>query len=63
VQQAPFYEYMDEIFARVNDKKVHKAVMSPVPQDELGCDWHPNVRANQKMADELVKQIKETPGW
>lgn len=63
VQQPPFYDYMAEIFSRANDKKVHKAVMSPVPQNELGCDWHPNAKANQQMANELVKQIKETLGW
>jgi len=62
-QQPPFYDYMDIIFSQVNDRKVHKLTLRPVPQDELGCDWHPNVKANKKMADELVKQIKETLGW
>jgi lysophospholipase L1-like esterase len=31
--------------------------------DGLGCDWHPNIVTNEKMAAKLVTGIKEAVGW
>lgn len=31
--------------------------------DDLGCDWHPNVKAHARMAIELEQRIREDVGW
>ncbi|HPI02597.1 MAG TPA: SGNH/GDSL hydrolase family protein [Candidatus Goldiibacteriota bacterium] len=57
VTDAPLSGYVKNTLKTFKDKKTHFASLSPVPQELMGCDWHPNAEANRKMAEELVKQI------
>lgn len=34
-----------------------------VPNDDPGCDWHPNLNAHQLMADALVAELKKHLPW
>jgi hypothetical protein len=39
---------------------VPQAVMTPA---DWGCDWHPNRRGQQKIADALVAEMRRGMGW
>lgn len=34
-----------------------------VPNDDPGCDWHPNLATHELMADALVAELSEHLGW
>ena len=59
--------YINAVVAEVNaagDPRVK--VMNFGQQDAAkgtGCDWHPNVVENQRMADILVQELRATLGW
>lgn len=59
VMGAPLPDYIKNIIKRFKDNKTHFVSLSSVPQELMGCDWHPNAQANRKMAEELVKQIND----
>jgi hypothetical protein len=58
-QSEPFFQYMKEVLAGIKDKKTHRVEMAMLKEDDYGCDRHPNVKAAGRMAEELVKRIKE----
>ncbi|MCE5299921.1 MAG: GDSL-type esterase/lipase family protein, partial [Spirochaetia bacterium] len=58
-QQEPFFTYMDEFFKKNRDKKVFRVEMSMLGESDRACDYHPNVKAAARMADELIAQMKE----
>jgi len=45
---------VDKIAEMACDVNLHRVKLSPVPESDMGCQWHPNVSANKKMAAELV---------
>jgi len=59
--------YITAVVAEVNaagDQKVK--VLNFGQQDATkgtGCDWHPNVNENQRMADLLVTELRTSLGW
>jgi hypothetical protein len=48
---------------REGDEKVYCVGYPPVPQDQMGCDFHPNVKVHQKLATLLVRAIRQKLGW
>ncbi len=50
--------------AKAGDKKIHYVEMSPQNMaNGIGADWHPNVKTDQIMADELGAEIKKVMKW
>jgi lysophospholipase L1-like esterase len=45
------------------DAKVYCVGYPPVPQDQMGCDFHPNVKVHQKLATLLARAIRQKLGW
>ncbi len=45
---------VDKVAQASDDCNLHRVKLSPVPDSDMGCQWHPNVSANKKMAAELV---------
>jgi lysophospholipase L1-like esterase len=45
------------------DKKVYCVGYPPVPQDQMGCDYHPNVKVHQKLATRLAQTLRQKLGW
>jgi lysophospholipase L1-like esterase len=58
-QSEPFFESMKQVFAGVKDKHVHKVEMTPLKDGDHACDYHPNIKAAERMAGELVGEIKK----
>jgi lysophospholipase L1-like esterase len=48
---------------RAGDGKIWSFYPSTMRLGEIGCDWHPNVKSHQRMADELTVFIKGKLGW
>ncbi len=36
---------------------------SPQGEGDYGCDWHPNLKRQEKLADEITKEIKSIMKW
>jgi lysophospholipase L1-like esterase len=47
----------------IGEKNVHVFFPSRQKEEDWGCDYHPNTKRHEKMADELSKYIKTTLGW
>ncbi|MCS6823905.1 MAG: GDSL-type esterase/lipase family protein [Cytophagaceae bacterium] len=47
----------------LGDKKVYSYFLTPQGEGDYGCDWHPNVKRHQKMANELTAFIKSKTAW
>lgn len=63
-QPAPFNRYIVEILDAFNkDKKIHRVDLANTTETELGCDWHPNEPAAQRLAGELTAEMKPVLGW
>lgn len=45
------------------DARVYCVGYPPVPQDQMGCDFHPNVKVHQKLATLLTRAIRQKLGW
>jgi lysophospholipase L1-like esterase len=61
-----FAPVIDKIVEKRNsagDKHVYMVNYDPIAQNEMGCDWHPNYLAHQKLADKLVPVLKEAFDW
>lgn len=63
----PFYkESVEKVVQEVNaegDKKVFYVEFPDLQDNELGCDYHPNINAHKKFAKILVPIIKEKLNW
>ena len=63
-QLPPFNRYIvDVIDSFKKDKKIHRVDMQKMTEAELGCDWHPNEPAAQRLAGELTAEMKQVLGW
>jgi len=61
-----FRQFVEEVVKARNgagDKKVYFVGYGEIPQGDLGCDWHPQVKAQRKFADILMPVLKEKLGW
>lgn len=61
-----FHPYLEQVVNQSNgsgDKKVYLVSYPDIPQNELGCDYHPNVQAHRGLADALVPVMQKTLGW
>ena len=45
------------------DKKIYCVGYPPVPQDQMGCDFHPNVKVHQKLATRLTQALRQKLDW
>ena len=64
--QTTIRQHIKTIVAKLNsegDKSVYSFFFSGMKEDELGCDWHPNVKKHQSMAEDLTTFIKSKTGW
>jgi len=64
--QTTLRKHITNIVTKLNsegDKSVYSYFFSGMKEDELGCDWHPNVKKHQSMATELTSFIKSKTGW
>jgi beta-glucanase (GH16 family) len=46
-----------EEFKKQGDSKVLSFEYASVPTEDLACDYHPNVKADQRLGEDLAKQI------
>jgi hypothetical protein len=61
-----FSKSVEEVVAKrksAGDSKVFFVGYGDVPQDELGCDYHPQTKAHRKFADILTPVLREKLGW
>jgi hypothetical protein len=61
-----FHQWVEEVVKNRNDsgdKNVYFVGYPNVPENELGCDYHPNVKAHRQIADVLVPILRKTLGW
>ncbi len=47
----------------IGDTKIYTFFPSPQGDGDYGCDWHPNIKRHEKMAEELTKEIKGVMKW
>ena len=60
-QAAPFNSYFSVIMdAFKKDKKIVRADLGALTNDELGCDWHPNEKGAKRIADEFVSRVRSS---
>jgi hypothetical protein len=62
----PLATTVDEVVEKRNiggDKNIQLITYPPVAPDEMGCDSHPNVAAQRKIADIITAAIKKTMDW
>ncbi|MBI5533998.1 MAG: SGNH/GDSL hydrolase family protein [Deltaproteobacteria bacterium] len=63
-QQKTHLQWVINQRAAQGDTKVKLLLFATQDQaDGLGCDWHPNLVTNQKMAAEMTKALKADLGW
>jgi lysophospholipase L1-like esterase len=58
--------HIDNVVATVTGAGDHKVVSIDIPTQDAtstGCDYHPNVAEDQKMADVLAPAMKTQLGW
>ena len=47
-----------------SDPKIHALEFPPQqPGDDFGADGHPGLKTNQRMAEQLIAELKHTLGW
>lgn len=60
-------QLLDEVAAearKTGDQEVYRFDMSPIAgNDWYGNDWHPNIRQDEKMADELTPFLRDLMKW
>jgi len=56
-QTEPFYKYISELFEEIYDKAIHLIFMAQLIETEKACSGHPNIPAQERMANELVREI------
>ncbi|MCX7698435.1 MAG: GDSL-type esterase/lipase family protein [Candidatus Goldbacteria bacterium] len=54
--EEPLNTYLTEIAKK---EKIKFIKLPKTPVNQLGCDWHPNVFAHQKIAEILIKEIRK----
>ncbi|MDO5576001.1 MAG: hypothetical protein Q4F84_02880, partial [Fibrobacter sp.] len=57
----PARSYVKEIvdkFQASGITNVYSVAYAPVPYNNRGCDWHPNITAHEKISQKLVKVIE-----
>jgi lysophospholipase L1-like esterase len=52
-----------EKMKQVGDSKIYTFFLSPQEEGDYGCDWHPNIKRHEKMAEELTKEVKTLMKW
>ena len=66
-EQKEAMQLLDEVTAeaqKAGDKEVYRFDMTHIDGEEyLGNDWHPNIRQDEKMADELTPFLRELMNW
>jgi lysophospholipase L1-like esterase len=55
--------HLDHVVTAMNDANVTKVDIEVQDSTSTGCDYHPNVAEDQKMADVLAAAIKTKLGW
>lgn len=60
---SPFVEEVVQKRREAGDGRVYFVGYPNVPADELGCDYHPQVKAQEKLAEILAPVLKGTLGW
>jgi lysophospholipase L1-like esterase len=60
-QSEPFFIYMDEFFEKNKDKKLYRVNMSMMTEKDWGCDYHPNIKAAERMAGEFISRLQAEP--
>jgi len=59
----PYITSVVDKWKAAGDTKIHFLEMPEVAESDLGCDWHPNVKAHQNMASLLIPAVKTAMGW
>lgn len=55
---------LDEVASESDDEQVYRFNFTPHNGSlGYGADWHPSIRQQRKMADELIPFVKEIMGW
>ena len=55
---------LDEAVAQMNDNNIYRFNFTPHNGSlGYGADWHPSLRQQQKMADELIPFLRKITGW
>jgi len=52
-----------EVRAAKGEKKLHWVGNRGFTPAELGCDWHPSVKTDKELAEQLEKEIRPVMGW
>jgi lysophospholipase L1-like esterase len=47
----------------IGDNNIYVYFPTPQAEGDYGCDWHPNIKRHEKMAEELTKEIKSIMKW
>jgi len=50
-------------FSMAGGSKIHVSEMMTAVTEDLGCDWHPNVKAHKRLADKLEPVIRKIMRW
>ncbi len=58
-----YVENVVGICQKAGDPNVHFVGYPSIPEDQLGCDYHPQVKAHQKLGEILAPVIQKTLGW
>ncbi|MBC7391487.1 MAG: SGNH/GDSL hydrolase family protein [Opitutaceae bacterium] len=58
-----YVEKAVQTFKKENDSKIDTFYLSTAGENDLGCDYHPNVKMHQIMAAELTGFMKTKLGW
>ncbi len=61
-----YSSYVEEVVAKrheAGDEHVYFVGYPNVPSDELGCDYHPQAKAQKELANILVPVMRDTLGW
>lgn len=59
-------KHIEAIVAKLyseGDQLIYSFFFSRMKEDELGCDWHPNIKKHQSMATDLTAFIKTKTDW
>ncbi len=56
--------YLNQVIDGAGDDRLaYVEIAEQLAADGYGCDYHPNVTTERKMADALVAKIREVAGW
>ncbi len=58
--------YINQVVANMKSKgdtKIESFFFSRMQESDAGCDWHPNIKKHQQMAEELSTFIRSKTDW